>query len=259
MAFALGSRAQSLGYRLEYFDEIGSTNTEAMARIQAGETGPLWLVTTLQTAGSGRRNRPWVAPRGNLAATITEVIAVAPAQAATLGFAAGVAVAESLQSLGVTTELKWPNDVLLKGAKLCGISVQAENAGEGRLAMIVGIGINVVAAPEGLPHPVASLAAAGSRITAETLFATLSDHWADTRSLWDQGRGMPALRKRWLAHAVGVGQPVAVQIGERRVTGTFETLDESGHLMVITENGQRMPIASGEVFFGEATTRTGAA
>src|SRR5438874_7601930 len=91
MAFSLGPRASSAGYRLAAFDHIGSTNAEAMARARDGERGPMWFVTSEQTAGRGRRHRPWIAPRGNLACSILEVVDVSPAVAATLGFAAGVA------------------------------------------------------------------------------------------------------------------------------------------------------------------------
>ena len=76
---------------LAAFDQVGSTNAEAMARARDGERGPMWFVTTEQTAGRGRRQRAWIAPRGNLASSILEVIDVSPAVAATLGFAAGLA------------------------------------------------------------------------------------------------------------------------------------------------------------------------
>src|SRR5580698_1823151 len=97
MPFALGSRAVSAGYRLAAFESIGSTNAEAMARARDGERGPTWFVTSEQTAGRGRRNRPWIAPRGNLACSILEVIDVGPAVAATLGFAAGLALEAALR------------------------------------------------------------------------------------------------------------------------------------------------------------------
>ena len=89
MTFALGPRAISAGYRLAAFDQIGSTNAEAMARARDGERGPIWFVTTEQTAGRGRRQRAWIAPRGNLASSVLEVMDVSPAVAATLGFAVG--------------------------------------------------------------------------------------------------------------------------------------------------------------------------
>jgi len=252
MTFALGSQAQSTGYRLVSFDTIGSTNAEGIARAKTGERGPLWLVTDHQTSGRGRRNRAWISPRGNLAASVLETVDVAPPLAATLGFAAGIALCQALRSFFVSAELKWPNDVLLRGAKLSGIGLEAENIGEGRMAVVVGIGVNVVAAPQGVPYAAISLKEAGFALSAAQVFARLSDAWAEARRHWDHGRGMPELRKRWLALAAGVGGPVTVRLGGRTVTGTFETIDDGGHLIVATADGQRVPIASGDVFFGDA-------
>src|SRR6201994_4063000 len=124
MSFALGPIAESRGYRLVAFDAIGSTNAEAMARARAGERGPVWFVTSEQTAGRGGRHRPWIAPRGNLAGSILEVMQVAPSVAATLGFAAGLALESALRGLnagGPQFQLKWPNDVLAGAHKLSGI------------------------------------------------------------------------------------------------------------------------------------------
>src|ERR1700744_5908050 len=122
MTFTLGPHAKSAGYRLATFDQIGSTNSEAMARARAGERGPMWFVTTEQTAGRGRRQRPWIAPRGNLASSVLETIDAAPAVAATLGFAAGLALEAALRAVSgaafVGFLLKWPNDVLAGPAKL---------------------------------------------------------------------------------------------------------------------------------------------
>src|SRR4051795_3378159 len=106
MTFSLGPRASSAGYKLATFDRIGSTNTEAVARARDGEYGPIWFVTSEQTAGRGRRNRPWIAPRGNLASSILEVIDVSPAVAATLGFAAGVAIETALRKVSVEASLR---------------------------------------------------------------------------------------------------------------------------------------------------------
>src|ERR1700712_1923680 len=129
MTFSLGDRALSAGYKLASFDSIGSTNTEAVVRARDGEGGPMWFVTPEQTAGRGRRNRPWIAPRGNLASSILEVIRVSPAVAATLGFAAGLAVEAALRKVSAMSPrsdamnflLKWPNDVLEGRNKLTGI------------------------------------------------------------------------------------------------------------------------------------------
>src|ERR1700721_4814710 len=113
MTFSLGPRAASAGYRLAAFDSIGSTNAEALSRARDGERGPIWFVTTLQTAGRGRRHRPWIAPRGNLASSVLEVVEVPPAVAATLGFAAGLALEAALQRLDVESSLRAAGSALL--------------------------------------------------------------------------------------------------------------------------------------------------
>src|SRR5712671_5116069 len=262
MAFALGPRAISAGYRLAAFDSIGSTNAEALTRARDGERGPMWFVTSEQTAGRGRRHRPWIAPRGNLASSILEVVDVPPAVAATLGFAAGLATETALQKVSIEASLrsagsddmkfwlKWPNDVLAGRQKLAGILLEAEAMADQRLAVVVGIGTNVVAAPEGTPTPATSLAALGVHIGAEELFAVLSDCWAEFRGIWDQGRGFSEIRRLWLQRAAGLGQPVAIQSGGSTVEGIFDTIDEAGCLVVRTSDGRLVPISAGDVHFG---------
>jgi BirA family biotin operon repressor/biotin-[acetyl-CoA-carboxylase] ligase len=262
MAFSLGPRAVAAGYGLAAFDSTGSTNAEALNAARIGELGPKWFVTSEQTAGRGRRQRPWIAPRGNLASSVLEVIAVAPAVAATLGFAAGLALEAALDRVSLEARmraggsselrftLKWPNDVLAGKAKLAGILLEAEAIAGGGLAVVVGIGTNVVAYPEGTPYPAASLASLGVDIGAEELFGALSDSWAEFRGIWDNGRGFGEIRLKWLERAAGLGEPVSVQSGGSSVTGTFDTIDETGCLIVRTAQGTRLPIAAGDVFFG---------
>jgi BirA family biotin operon repressor/biotin-[acetyl-CoA-carboxylase] ligase len=261
MAFALGARAAARGYRLAAFDSIGSTNAEALQRTRAGERGPLWLVTDRQTAGRGRRQRAWISPPGNLAATVVETLDVQPAVAATLGFAAGLALAAALQAVSVETLmrsggsasggflLKWPNDVLAGGDKLAGILLEAETV-DGGLAVAVGMGVNVVGAPEGTPYPATSLAALGISTGAGDLFMALSDSWAEFRDLWDDGRGFDAIRRLWLDRAAGLGEPVAIESGNGTIEGVFDTIDEAGCMIVATRDGRRLPVAAGDVHFG---------
>jgi BirA family transcriptional regulator, biotin operon repressor / biotin---[acetyl-CoA-carboxylase] ligase len=258
MAFTLGPRATSAGYRLASFDQIGSTNSEAIERARAGERGPMWFVTSEQTAGRGRRHRPWIAPRGNLACSVLETVDVAPAVAATLGFAAGLALEAALRAIAgsaaIGFALKWPNDVLAGEAKLTGILLEAEAVASEGLAVVVGMGTNVVAAPEGTPTPATSLKALGVETSAEALFTALSDSWAEYRGVWDQGRGFGEIRRRWLALAAGLGQPVAVHTGNATVSGIFDTIDDTGCMIVRTATGDRIPISAGDVHFGSAAS-----
>jgi BirA family biotin operon repressor/biotin-[acetyl-CoA-carboxylase] ligase len=237
-----------------------------MSRARDGERGPMWFVTTEQTAGRGRRHRPWIAPRGNLASSVLAVMEVAPAVAATLGFAAGLALEAALQSVSMEARLrlagsdqlkfflKWPNDVMAGKQKLAGILLEAEAVADNRLAVVVGIGTNVIAAPEGTPTPATSLLALGVQIGAEELFTALSEAWVEFRGIWDDGRGFPEIRRQWLDRAAGLGERVAVQTGSAPIEGIFDTIDDTGCLIVRTAEGKRLPIAAGEVYFGAAAS-----
>jgi BirA family biotin operon repressor/biotin-[acetyl-CoA-carboxylase] ligase len=191
---------------------------------------------------------------------------ISPAVAATLGFAAGLALEAALQRVSVEASLrsarsdemkfalKWPNDVLAGNKKLAGILLEAEAVAGNRLAVVVGIGTNVVAAPEGTPIPATSLKALGVDISAEELFGALSDAWAEYRGIWDHGRGFADIRQKWLQRAAGLGQPVSIQSGGSTVSGSFDTIDETGCMIVRASDGRRVPISAGDVYFGAAAS-----
>lgn len=260
----LDPAAISAGYRIEVHDSLGSTSTQALARAREGAPGPLWIVTGEQTGGRGRRGKGWGWVAGNHAASLLWPVpaGVAPDRVATLGFVAGVAVERALRrACGPGTDgqapdfqLKWPNDVLLGGAKLVGILLEMETL-PGRGAVVtVGIGINVTGAPTGLPYAATSLAQAGYAVDAHGLFRLLSAAWIEAERLWDEGRGFSRIREAWLASAAGLGGPVSVQSGGRTVTGAFETIDEGGRLVVRLPEGGRIAVSAGEVHFGAAAT-----
>ncbi|MGI6247030.1 MAG: biotin--[acetyl-CoA-carboxylase] ligase [Pseudochelatococcus sp.] len=257
--FSLSPEVEAAGFRLAAFDVLsGSTNTEAMGRGRAGDPGPLWVVTGHQLGGRGRRNRAWTSPQGNLAASLLMTTDVTVAAAATLGFVAGVAVERAIVRaapfLRGRISLKWPNDVLADGAKLSGILLESEPLESGKRLVVVGIGVNAVAAPPGLPYPAASLLSLGAAISAQTLFMALAEEWHRCIGLWDDGRGMAVIRDLWLERASGLGAPVNVQTAGGALKGVFETIDDSGRLIMQRADGQVVAIAAGEVHFGSAAT-----
>jgi BirA family biotin operon repressor/biotin-[acetyl-CoA-carboxylase] ligase len=255
VTFALSERAAEAGFRLASYDEIGSTNAEALQRARDGDHGPLWIVARSQTAGRGRRGRDWQTADGNLAASLLTAVHEPLAIAATLGFVAGLAIADALQfcAPGLDVSLKWPNDVVSGGAKLAGILLESEPLNDA-VAVIAGIGVNVVSEPQDLPYPAMSLASIGRHVRAEQLFAALSDAWIGYQRIWDGGAGMGRIRLLWLERAAGLGHEVRVQVGEKAVEGTFETLDSAGRLMVRSPDNALIPVAAGEVYFGSAAT-----
>jgi BirA family biotin operon repressor/biotin-[acetyl-CoA-carboxylase] ligase len=269
-AFRLGEQARSAGYRLAGFDSVGSTNAEALAAAAAGDPGGQWFAALQQTAGRGRRGRPWASPHGNLAASLLLVPDADPAVAATLGFVAGVALHRALAAvlpkglvkLGLDgadghadgaparIALKWPNDVLADGAKLAGILLEAQKRPDGRHAVVIGFGVNVVAAPEGLPYPAVSLAALGMARDAAAVFEALSDAWVESFALWRDGDGIADVLARWRSAAAGIGAPVAVSGRDGVVRGVFESIDELGRLLVRADDQSLIAITAGDVHFG---------
>ena len=91
-------------------------------------------------------------------------------------------------------------------------------------------------------------------MSAEELFAALSDGWAEFRGIWDLGQGFGEIRKLWLARAAGLGQAVAIRSGEDSVLGTFDTIDEQGCMIVRTAAGNKVPITAGDVYFGSVAS-----
>ncbi|MCG8441445.1 MAG: biotin--[acetyl-CoA-carboxylase] ligase, partial [Caulobacterales bacterium] len=131
-------------------DSVDSTNLEARRRLDAGERPPFWIQSRRQTAGRGRRGRPWSSLDGNLFLTGAVAPAAPAADAAQLSFAGALAVADLLDAHVEPSEvaLKWPNDVLLAGDKVSGVLLEAQGQGEG-LTVLIGVGVNLAAAPGG--------------------------------------------------------------------------------------------------------------
>lgn len=238
-----------------------------MALARAGEVGPLWIAARRQEAGRGRRGNVWDSVPGNLAASVLWPAAgIEPERLATLGFVAGVALAEALEEAcgtgpgGDDSEaarpfrLKWPNDMLLGSAKLAGILLEAETLPGGRRAVVIGFGVNVAGVPEGVADRAAALAGAGFAADAETVLQHLSDRLAAAARAWDGGRGFAGIRGRWLARAAGLGGPIAVETGTATLRGRFEEIDEGGRLVILAPDGTRHTVTAGEVHFGTAAT-----
>jgi BirA family biotin operon repressor/biotin-[acetyl-CoA-carboxylase] ligase len=230
------------GYRWEAHSKLASTNDEAMSRARAGDPGNLWITADEQSAGRGRLGRAWVSRRGNLFASLL-LIDPCPMQAAPkLGFVAGLAVANALSIfLGTRVKLKWPNDAVIDGAKLSGLLLEATQI-NGRLACVIGIGVNCAHHPDDLPYAATDLATLGVHASAQQVFVTLAQELALALSRFDEGRGFAQVRQDWLAHAAGLGDTRQ---------GLFKGLDDEGRLLLQTAQGLDV-IEAGDVFLGQS-------
>jgi len=221
--------------------ETGSTNADLAARLRAGEALPegYWLVADRQTGGRGRQGRVWEGGAGNFMGSTIVRRGQGDPPAQTLAFVAGLAVIEALRPHCDGLRLKWPNDVLLGGAKLAGILLEAEGD-----AVIVGIGANLAAAPPVADRPVACLPRPVAR---DTFAEQLAQCFAGQVARW-RTYGVEPLLTRWSAAAHPLGEMLSVhEPGGARLSGTFGGLDPDGALLLRLADGSVSAIHAGDV------------
>jgi BirA family biotin operon repressor/biotin-[acetyl-CoA-carboxylase] ligase len=233
------------------FDDVDSTNSEAFRLAQRGERGPLWVVAKRQTAGRGRSGRSWASASGNLFASYLVELACEPMTALQLSLVAGVAAHDALSRLvepriAVQLRLKWPNDLMIGGAKLGGILVETSALG-GRLVAVVGLGVNLTAAPTDLGRAVVALSDIGAAPTAVDVMRPLGISFETWRGVWQDGAGFAQVRSAWLARAGAVGEPLSINTGSAQLTGTFQGISDSGALILRDLSGISRQFSFGDV------------
>jgi BirA family biotin operon repressor/biotin-[acetyl-CoA-carboxylase] ligase len=257
---SLSDRLAQAGHRAVHHASIGSTMTAAMEAARGGEAGPLWIIADEQTSGRGRQGRGWMSPAGNLHATLLLVDPCEPARAAELGFVAGLALhdaASLVSGSGVTgvpapqLALKWPNDLLLDGAKCAGLLLEGSTlpaAGSfSRFAVAIGFGVNIIAAPTDTPYP-ATCMPAGDR---DALMQALVDSFTAREAQW-RSSGLAPLLAAWRSRAAFLGQEISLRLPDGATSGRFEDIDAKGRLKLLTGQGLRV-IDAGDLFFPAAS------
>lgn len=251
-----GSRLTFEAFRHEALAEVGSTNSECLARARGGDPGLLWLTATRQLAGRGRRGRAWTSEPGNLYASLLLIDPAGPDHWENIGslpLAVAVAVHAALRSVlppdSAPIEVKWPNDILIGRRKTCGILLESESLPDGRRALVIGIGVNILHMPDNAPYGVTRLADHNVVKPADEVFAHLFKQMADVLNIWDKGRGTARISRLWCNTACGIGEKITVNLPDRSLVGTFKGIDERGYLMLDTGAGAPMAIAAGDVFF----------
>lgn len=239
-------------WTLRAFDVLDSTNEEVRRQAEAGAAEGLVVLARRQTAGRGRRGRAWASPEGNLFLSVLLRPKAAPAEAARLSFLISVAVAEAVDladpALRPKITCKWPNDVLLGGAKLAGILLESRTAPAGGLDwVIVGIGVNMAHFPPDTPYAATALAAHGVTATPEDFAGWLLARLGYWYGRW-QAEGFAPVREAWLSRAQGIGQSVIVRLPGGDLEGRFVALDETGALLLELPDGSRQAITAGDVF-----------
>ena len=233
------------------YDSIDSTNEEARRRHAAGHGLPQWIAAHRQEKGRGRQGRDWSSPVGNLSATRLHLFQGTPPEAARLSFTVALAVAETVETMApdVPVKLKWPNDVLLAGKKVCGILLESFGpSDDGKLAIAIGIGINLAHHPDptAANWPPTSIAAETGEVPAFDTALELLARNLDTRLA--ATTDFASIRRDWLARAANLGKEIQVRLPNETLHGRFADLDAEGALVLEGAGGQRR-IAAGDVYF----------
>ncbi|WP_206366372.1 biotin--[acetyl-CoA-carboxylase] ligase [Sphingomonas gei] len=230
---------------------------------RGGAAEGLWLRAERQTGGRGRQGRAWNSPEGNLYVSTLVRVRLGEPPAATLALVASVALEETVSTFlfpgegrgpvsarsqpgpGLrrgTPVLKWPNDILIDGAKLSGILLERADD-----AVVIGFGVNLAHHPVDLDRPATSLAAHGPAPDPAIFAETLAELFARWLSRWRDG--IAPVRERWLARAHPKGTALTARLSEgSAIDGLFEGLDPQGALILRLADGTSRVIHAGDVF-----------
>lgn len=241
-----------IGHKIYFYEQTGSTNDDAFELGVAGEPHGTVVLAERQVTGKGRMNRSWHSPAGaNIYTSILLRPEFEPARAPQISIAAGVAVAETLHKhCPDTVQLKWPNDVLIAGRKICGILAQMRLCADAIDFVVVGIGINVNMSKADLPEELRESATSllietGRKLSRAELIICLFENMAKWyRTLTDDG--FDTVREKWLSLSPMIGEPVAVRFHDETISGRAGGLGDDGSLVVVTNTNKTVFVSAGD-------------
>jgi BirA family biotin operon repressor/biotin-[acetyl-CoA-carboxylase] ligase len=225
--------------------ETGSTNDDLASLAREGAAEGTWLRAERQSGGRGRQGREWHSPPGNLYASTLVRLRAGDPPAPTLALVAAVALHEVASAFagGAKIEIKWPNDLMVAGAKLSGILLERLDD-----AVVVGFGVNLADHPDETTRPAVSFAALGGAPDAGWFLDALAASFGRWLDRWRE-EGLAPIRSRWLAAAHPAGTALSTHTASGAwVEGLFDGLDESGALRLRLADGTAQVIHAGDVF-----------
>lgn len=254
--FQEGLQTKWLGRSIFFAHSVVSTNVWASELAKLGATEGTVAVADTQTAGRGRLSRRWFSPEGGLWLSIILKPELNPGKAPLLVFVSGLAVAKTLCDLyKLSVETKWPNDVLVKGRKICGILSEMKTQGKRVEYVVIGIGLNVnfsvnKALPEELWHNVTSVEEElGRKVRLERLFQSLLENFEAVYGSF-MLNGFAPIIAEWKKYACFFGKNVEVIAGSERVNGLACDIDDNGALIIRSADGAVSRVLVGDVSVG---------
>lgn len=248
-----GMRTKVLGQKVHIYGEVDSTQTIAHALVASGAPEGTLVLAEAQTAGRGRMGRAWHSPAGKgiwMSLVLTPRVPVYFMPQLTL--LSAVALCRSIQKVcRVDIGIKWPNDLLIKGKKVSGILLESSGEDERLKYVIAGIGISVNLKVEDYPEELRKVATSlaiesGAEIKRETLVQEFLLELEELYALYLE-EGFSPIRLLWEALSVTLKRPIRTHTPNGVIEGFADSLDDSGALTVITENGEKIKVYSGDI------------
>ena len=241
---------------VEWHDRLASTNTELLERLRGGRRLPSGFVLAAreQSAGRGRFERRWVSrPGRDLTFSFLFRASAGYSRLASLSMAAALGGACALETFGIPTRTKWPNDILVKNRKVGGIlAEQLDDSPAPGSALVVGMGINVnstEAETSAIDKPATSMRQeAGRDFEVEDVLDRVLEALSGWIDRWERG-GFTAIRNEWEARCAGVGGVVSVEEANGRRTGTLEGFGKEGQLLLRGKDGTVREVWAGDLRF----------
>ena len=242
-----------LGQRIHYFPAVDSTNLYARELAERGGLEGEIVVAESQTSGKGRLGRSWVSPPNlNIYLSVILLPKLPPLHAPQITLMSAVALAETVQSfVPFPPEIKWPNDILVRGKKLAGILTESSCDPDRIRYVVLGIGVNLNFSPELMPESIretaTSLLILGSKPVDRTAFVVQLIQNLDRCYGELEERGFSFMAERWSGFFRLTGKRVRVQMLEQTVLGKALGIDRDGALILEDEKGIRQRIVAGDV------------
>jgi BirA family biotin operon repressor/biotin-[acetyl-CoA-carboxylase] ligase len=251
MEILAGLRTLKFGRSLHCYNSIGSTNVRAIQLADAGAPEGTVVIAEEQTKGRGRLGRDWKSAAGlGIYSSIILRPAVRPEQAVGLSLLAGLAVADTAEKeLGLDTQLKWPNDVLIDGKKVCGNLIELSAEPDQVYYAVCGTGINVAQKPKDFPPPLRKSATSLSHALGEPVdrLAFYRAFLYRFEKLYNRFRrqGLAPLLPAYRERSVLLGKKITIRCGREKIAGTAVAIHDSGGLVVKTR-GREVVVHAGE-------------
>jgi BirA family biotin operon repressor/biotin-[acetyl-CoA-carboxylase] ligase len=244
-------------YNLLIFDQIDSTNNEALRLAKTNIVGNFVIIARTQTAGKGQKSRSWASVSGNLHASILLQTDLPANRLKELSFLTAVALHKTITAYinklkisNIDIKLKWPNDILIEGKKLAGILLESTRFNN-KNYVIIGVGVNTHFLPEIKNVPVTSLLNEGIVIRhSDDFLSAFMLKFETYYNKWLVENSFASIKKEWLKNAYYLNKNVTLNDGIQKISGIFKGIDEDGGICIkIEKNGQIHSFSSGDITY----------